>query len=60
MPDLATLDLQADDARALDGDDEVDLMVFQVVGDALSWDHAVVGLQLVKQALVDPAFGSIG
>ena len=46
MPDLAALDLEADDAGALDRDDEVDLVVLEVVGDALAGDHSVVGLEL--------------
>ena len=58
VPDLAALDLQADDAGALDGDDEVDLVVLEVVGDALAGDDAVVGLQLLEQGLVDLALGA--
>ncbi len=60
MPDVAALDLEADDAGALDRDDEVDLVVLEVVGDALAGDHAVVGLQLVEQRLVDLALGGVG
>ena len=60
MPDLAALDLEADDAGALDGDDEVDLVVLEVVGDALAGDDPVVGLELVDQRLVDLALGAVG
>ena len=60
VPDLAALDLEADDAGALDGDDEVDLVVLEVVGDALAGDDAVVGLELVEQGLVDRALGAVG
>ena len=60
VPDLAALDLEADDAGALDGDDEVDLVVLEVVGDALARDHQVVGLELVDEGLVDLALGAVG
>ena len=60
MPDVAALDLEADDAGAFDRDDEVDLVVLEVVGDALAGDDSVVGLQLVEQRLVDLALGAIG
>ncbi len=50
VPDLTALDLEADDAGTLDGDDEVDLVVLEVVGDALAGDDPVVGLQLVDAA----------
>ena len=60
MPDLAALDLEADDAGALDRDDEVDLVVLEVVGDALAGDDEVVGLELFGQRLVDAALGAVG
>ena len=60
VPDLAALDLEADDAGALDRDDEVDLVVLEVVGDALARDDEVVGLKLVDQRLVDAALGAVG
>ena len=60
VPDLAALDLEADDAGALDRDDEVDLVVLEVVGDALAGDHPVVGLELVDERLVDLALGAVG
>ena len=50
MPDLAALDLEADDAGTLDGDDEVDLVILEVVGDALAGDDEVVGLELFERA----------
>ena len=50
VPDLAALDLEADDAGALDGDDEVDLVILEVVGDALAGDDEVVGLELLDRA----------
>ena len=60
VPDLAALDLEADDAGAFDRDDEVDLVVLEVVGDALARDDEVVGLELVDQRLVDAALGAVG
>jgi len=39
MGDLATLDFDADDSRALDGDQEVDLVVLEMIGDSLAGDH---------------------
>ncbi len=60
VPDLAALDLEADDAGALDGDEEVDLVVLEVVGDALAGDDEVAGLELVDQRLPDAAFGAVG
>ena len=60
MPDLSAFDLEADDACALDRDDEVDLVVLEVVGDALAGDDEIVGLELFKQRLVDAALGAIG
>ncbi|BBZ62534.1 hypothetical protein MMON_38350 [Mycolicibacterium monacense] len=58
MPDLPALDLDADDAGALDGDDEVDLVILEVVGDALPRHDEVVGLELVDQCLVGAALGA--
>ena len=60
VPDVAALDLEADDAGALDRDDEVDLVILEVVGDTLAGDHPVIGLQLVEQGLVDLALGGVG
>ena len=60
MPDLAALDLEADDAGALDGDDEVDLVILEVVGDALAGDHQVAGVELRDERFPDPAFGPVG
>ena len=60
MPDLTALDLQTDDAGTLDGDDEVDLVILEVVGDALAGDDEVVGLELLDERLVDLALGPVG
>ena len=60
VPDLAALDLQADDAGALYRDDEVDLVVLEVIGDALAGDDEVVGFELLDQRLVDLALGGVG
>lgn len=60
VPDFAALDFHADDAGAFDGDDEVDLVVFEVVGDALAGDDEVVGLELLFQRVVDTALGAVG
>ena len=54
VPDLAALDLEADDAGALDRDDEVDLVVLEVVGDALAGNHQVVWLKLFDAGLGRP------
>ena len=43
VPDFAAFDLDADDTGAFDGDDEVDLVILEVVGDPLSGDEEVVG-----------------
>ena len=59
VPDLAALDLDADDAGALDGDDEVDLVVLEVVGDPLSGHDKVIGLKLINQRLVGAALGCV-
>ena len=50
VPDLAALDLEADDAGALDRHDEVDLVVLEMVGHALTGDDEVVGLELFDRA----------
>ena len=60
MPDLAALDLQADDAGALECNHKVDLVVFEVVGDTLAGDDEVVGLELFEERLVNPALGTVG
>ena len=60
MPYLAALDLEADDAGALDGDNEVDLVILEVVGNALTGDDEVVCLELFCQRLVDLALGAVG
>jgi hypothetical protein len=60
VPDLAALDLQADDAGALDRDDEVDLVILEVIGDALARNDEVGGLELLDERLVDAALGTIG
>ena len=60
VPDLAALDLEADDAGALDRDDEVDLVVLEVIGDPLAGDYEVVGLELIDQRLPDLALGAVG
>ena len=39
VPDIAALDLEAHDAGTFDRDDEVDLVVLEVVGDALTGDY---------------------
>jgi hypothetical protein len=43
VPDLATLDLKADNAGPLNRDDKVDLVILEVIGNTLAGDHAVVG-----------------
>ena len=60
VPDVAALDLEADDAGALDRDDEVDLVVLEVVGDALAGNHQVVRLELFLKGSVDLALGLVG
>ena len=60
MPDLAALDLETDDAGALDRDDEVHLMVLEVIGDTLAGNHPIVWLKLFQQGLVDIALGGVG
>ena len=53
VPYAAALDLDADDACAFHGDDEVDLVVFLVVGDALADDDEVVGPELFVEGPPD-------
>lgn len=60
VPDLAALDLDADDAGALDGDDEVDLVVLEVVGHALAGDDEIVVLELLSEELPDLALSVVG
>lgn len=60
VPDLAALDLDADDAGSLDGDDKVDLVVLEVVGDPLAGDDEVVLAELLDEHLPDLAFGVVG
>src|SRR5271170_3950091 len=60
VPDVAALDFNADNAGALDRDDEVHLMVLEVIGDTLAGNHPVVWLKLFQQGLVDIALGGIG
>src|SRR5271170_4898246 len=57
VPDVAALDLETDNAGALDRDDEVHLMVLEVIGDTLAGNHPVVWLKLFQQGLVDIALG---
>jgi hypothetical protein len=52
VPDIATLDLQTGDASPFDRDDEVDLVILQVTGDALAGDDSVIWPQLFEQCLV--------
>lgn len=60
MPDLTALDFETHDAGALDGDDEVDLVVLEVVGHALARYEEIVGLELLDERLPDLALGAIG
>jgi hypothetical protein len=60
VPDVATLDLKTDNAGAIDRDDEVHLMVFEVVGDTLAGNHQAVWLKLFRQGLLDIALGRVG
>ena len=60
MPDFAALDLEANDAGALDCDYEVDLVILEVVGDPLAGNYQVEGLKLFDQRLVDKALGAVG
>ena len=60
MGDLATLDFDADDSRALDGDQEVDLVVLEMIGDSLAGDHQVAVSELLTQGGPDTPFGGTG
>ncbi len=60
VPDFAALDLEADNARAFDGDDEVGLVVLEVIGDALAGDDEVVGLELIDQHLPGAPLRRVG
>ena len=60
MPDLAALDLEAHNPGPLDGDNEVDLVVLQAVGDPLASDDEVGGFKLVGKGLPDLALGAVG
>lgn len=60
MPDLPALDLDAHDARALDGHHEVDLVVFLVVGDPLTDDEQIVVGQLLLQQGENPLLAGVG
>src|SRR5271170_2122873 len=60
VPDVAALDLETDNAGALDRNDEVHLMVLEMVGDTLTGNHPVVWLKLFQQGLVDIALGGAG
>jgi hypothetical protein len=60
VPHLTALHLNADYAGALNRNDEVDLAILQMVGDTLTGDDEVVGLQLLNQRLVNAALGAVG
>jgi hypothetical protein len=60
MGDLATLDFDADDSRAFDGDQEVDLVVLEMIGDSLAGDHQVTVTELRTQGGPDTPFGGTG
>ena len=60
VPHLAALDLDADDAGALDRHHEVDLVVLEVVGHPLPGDQQVAGAELLGERLPDHAFGVVG
>lgn len=57
VPHLAALNLEAGDAGAVDGDDEIDLVLLVVVGDALTGDEEIVVEELVAQQGPDLLFG---
>ena len=59
MPDLAAFDLDAHDAGALDGHDEVDLVILEMVGDALTRHDEIIGLELVDQRSIGAALGAL-
>ena len=58
--DLTALDLDTDNARALNGDDEVDLVILEAIGDPLAGDHKVTIAELVDQSGPDTPLGVIG
>ena len=60
VPDVAALDLETDNAGALDRDDEVHLMVLEMVSDTLAGNHPVAWLKLFEQDSVDSALGGVG
>jgi hypothetical protein len=55
VPDFAAFDLEADDAGAFDGDHEVDLVVLEMVSDALARHDEIVRFELSDQCLVSAA-----
>ena len=60
MGDFAALDFNAHDARALDGDNEVDLVILEMIGDPLAGDHQVAVTELLAQGGPDTPFGGSG
>jgi len=59
VPHLPTFDLDAYDARALDTNHEVDLVILEVIGDALAWHDDVACLELVHERPVGAALGGV-
>ena len=60
VPDVAALDLDADDSGTFHGDDEVDLVVFLVVGHALAYDDEVVRPELRVECTPDLLLPVVG
>ncbi len=60
MPDVAALDLDADDSGSFHGDDEVDLVVFLVVGHALAYDDEVIRPELLIKGTPDLLLPVVG
>jgi hypothetical protein len=60
MGDFAALDFNAHDARALDRDNEVDLVILEMIGDPLAGDHQVAVTELLAQGGPDTPFGGSG
>src|SRR4051812_26588003 len=60
VPDVTALDLETDDAGAFDRADKVHLMVLEVVGDTLVWNHYATRWELFLQGSVHLAFGLVG
>ena len=58
MPHLTAFDLEADEAGAFDGDDEVDLVVLEMIGYALAGYDEIIRLELLDEGLVDAALGA--